>query len=98
MPHFDPEHTFGHTFCFGEAYYHAAVRLIDKVAGEAGNIAEVASVAVHALRSGHHVYANLTTGHMPPYELVNEREGNPAPFRFIEPRFITPEHVTDMRA
>jgi uncharacterized phosphosugar-binding protein len=94
----DPEHTWGHTIAFGEAYYRAAIRLLKAVHADADAIAGVSSVAAAALRAGHKVYANLTTGHMPPYELASDREGNPALFEFIEPRFGTPESFAAMRA
>ena len=76
------EHTWGHTIAFGEEYYQKAVEMLQGIHGEAEIIAEVATRAADAIRAGRKVYAGLIAGHMPHYELVNEREGNPAQFEF----------------
>ena len=91
-----PEHTWGHTIAFGEAYHRNAVKLISAIRDDMSIIAEVSAKAVEALRAGHDVYANVTTGHMPTYELVNEREGNPAPFIFNGNDSNTPEEYAAM--
>ena len=93
----DPEHTWGHTIAFGEEYYQNAVKLLSAIRDDASILAEVAAKAVEAIRSGHTVYANVTTGHMPTYELVNEREGNPAPFEFTGSDVCTAEQFAAMR-
>ncbi|MBI4552135.1 MAG: hypothetical protein HY710_07715 [Candidatus Latescibacteria bacterium] len=93
-----PEHTWGHTIAFGEEYYQNVVKLLWHVRGEAGVIAGVSAIAADALRAGHKVYANVTTGHMPTYELVNEREGNPALFEFTGSDECTPEQFAAMQA
>lgn len=93
-----PEHTWGHTIAFGEEYYQNAVKLLQGVHSEAVNIAEVSAKAAAALRTGHKVYANITTGHMPTYELVNEREGNPALFELTGSDSCTPEQFAAMQA
>ena len=72
------EHTWGHTIAFGEEYYQNAVKMLREIHADAHLIAAVASRCAEALRSGHKAYANLSIGHMPPYELDGEREGNPA--------------------
>ena len=92
-----PEHTWGHTVPFGEAYHNRAVETLEELHGQAGLIAEVAGKAVEALRGGNKVYANVVTGHMPTYELVNEREGNPALFEFTGSDMCTPEQYAAMR-
>ncbi|MBI4552458.1 MAG: hypothetical protein HY710_09355 [Candidatus Latescibacteria bacterium] len=94
----NPEHTWGHTIPFGEAYYQNAVKLLQDVRGEAKSIAGVSAIAADALRAGRTVYANITAGHMPKYELVNEREGNPALFTFIAPNQCPPESFAAMQA
>ena len=78
----NPEHTWGHTIAFGEEYYQKAVEMLQGIHGEAEIIAAVATRAADAIRAGHKVYAGLIAGHMPHYELMNEREGNPAQFAF----------------
>ena len=72
------EHTWGHIIAFGEEYYQNAVKMLREIHADAHLIAAVASRCAEALRSGHKAYANLSIGHMPPYELDGEREGNPA--------------------
>lgn len=91
------EHTWGHTNSFGEAYHNRAVATLEQLAGQAALIAAVADTAVEALRAGGKVYANVTTGHMPTYELINEREGNPALFEFTGSDMCTPEQYAAMR-
>jgi uncharacterized phosphosugar-binding protein len=77
---YHPEHTWGHTIAFGEEYYQNAVKMLREIHADAGLIAAIAARAADALRSGHKVCANMAIGHMPPSELDNEREGNPALF------------------
>lgn len=98
MTPIDPEHTWGHTVPFGEAYYREARTLLSALRDDASILAEIAGVATDALRTGHTVYANVTTGHMPTYELVNEREGNPALFAFTGDDVCTPEQFAALRA
>lgn len=93
-----PEHTWGHTIPFGEEYYQNAVKLLQDIRGDAAIMAEVAAKAADAIRAGNKVYANITTGHMPTYELVNDREGNPAQFEFTGADTCTPEQFAAMRA
>ena len=93
-----PEHTWGHTIPFGEEYYQNAVKLLQNIRGDATIMAEVAAKAADAIRAGNKVYANITTGHMPTYELVNDREGNPAQFEFTGADTCTPEQFAAMRA
>ena len=93
-----PEHTWGHTLPFGEEYYQNAVKLLREIRDDAGIMAEVAAKATDAIRAGNKVYANITTGHMPTYELVNDREGNPAQFEFTGADTCTPEQFAAMRA
>ena len=92
-----PEHTWGHTVPFGEEYYQNAVKLLQEIRDDAAIMAEVAAKAADAIRAGNKVYANITTGHMPTYELVNEREGNPAQFEFTGADTCTPEQFAAMR-
>ena len=94
----DPEHTWGHTIPFGEEYYQNAVKLLRNIRDDATIMAEVAAKAADAIRAGNKVYANITTGHMPTYELVNDREGNPAQFEFTGADTCTPEQFAAMRA
>ena len=93
-----PEHTWGHTIAFGEEYYQNAAKLLRDIREDADVIAEVSDVAVEALRQGNKVYANIVIGHMPGYELVNEREGNPALFEFCPGDGGDPEHYEAMKA
>ena len=80
-----PEHTWGHTIDFGEEYYQNSVEMLRHNHADAAAYAAVAARAVEALRAGHKVYANIAVGHMPPYELDSEREGNPALFEPVGP-------------
>lgn len=96
--HTHPEHTWGHTIPFGEEYYQNAVKLLRAIRDDAAIMAEVAARAADAIRAGNTVYANITTGHMPSYELVNEREGNPAQFEFTGADTCTPEQFAAMQA
>ena len=73
-----PSHNWGHNMAFGEEYYQNAVQLLRDIRGAAEILEEIATKATDALRTKHTVYANITTGHMPTYELINDREGNPA--------------------
>ena len=93
-----PEHTWGHTLPFGEEYYQNAVKLLREICDDAAIMAEVATKAADAIRAGNAVYANITTGHMPSYELLNDREGNPAQFEFTGADTCTPEQFAAMRA
>ena len=93
---FDREHTWGHTIAFGEEYYQNGVKMLRALRKDAALIAEFAARCTEALRQGHKVYANATSGHMPVYELVNEREGNPALFEFC-PGHCTPEQFAAMQ-
>ena len=93
-----PEHTWGHTIPFGEEYYQNAIKLLRDIRKDAAIMAEVATKAADAIRAGHKVYANITTGHMPTYELVNDREGNPAQFEFTGADTCTPEQFAAMQA
>ena len=74
----NPEHTWGHTLPFGEEYYQEATRLLRKTHADAEIIAGVAHKAAEALRAGGKVYTDAAVGHMPPAEMADEREGNPA--------------------
>jgi uncharacterized phosphosugar-binding protein len=93
----NPEHTWGHTIAFGEAYYQRATQLLQKIRQDTAIMAEVAARCVDALRAGHKVYANITTGHMPGEELANDREGNPAPFEFSGADSCSPEQFEAMQ-
>jgi hypothetical protein len=93
-----PEHTWGHTVPFGLDYYQSATGLLRQIRADAPIIAEVAAKATSAMRSGRKVYMNITTGHMPTNELVNEREGNPALFHFNGSDANTPEEYAAMQA
>ena len=73
-----PEHTWGHTLPFGEEYYQKATRLLRKTHDDAEIIAGVAQKAASALGAGGKVYTDAAVGHMPPPEMADEREGNPA--------------------
>ena len=73
-----PEHTWGHTLQFGEEYYQKATSLLRKTHDDAEMIAGVAQKAAAALRSGGKVYTDAAVGHMPPAEMADDREGNPA--------------------
>lgn len=96
--HMNPEHTWGHTIAFGEEYYQNATKLLRDIRGEADAIAELSDVAAQALRRGNKVYANIVVGHMPGYELVNDREGNPGFFEFCPGGGGDPEHYQAMKA
>ncbi len=88
----NPEHTFGHTIAFGEEYYQKAVEILRAV-GDDTVLAEVATRAVEALRQGHKVYANISIGHMPSFELDDRREGNPLVFTTPENVGFSPDHL-----
>ena len=92
------EHTWGHTLAFGAAYYQRVTQLLRAIHQDADIMAAAAARCVDALRAGHKVYANITTGHMPGEELANEREGNPAPFEFSSADSCSPEQFESMRA
>ena len=92
----NPEHTWGHTIAFGEEYYQNAVKMLQSIRADAAVMAEVASRAAAAISAGHRVYANAAVGHMPHYELANDREGNPALFEFDGGTF-TSEQFAAMR-
>jgi len=81
-----------------EEYYGRAVALVSAIRDDADILAEVAAKATEAIRAGHRVYANVTTGHMPTSELVNEREGNPSLFEFTGHDVCSPEQFAAMRA
>jgi len=81
-----------------EEYYGRAVKLLSAIRDDADILAEVAARAVEAMGAGHKVYANVTTGHMPTFDLLNEREGNPAPFEFTGHDVCSPEQFAAMRA
>ena len=72
------EHTWGHTLPFGEEYYQGVTSLLSKIYDDAEIIAGVAQKAAAALRAGKKVYTDAAIGHMPPTEMEDEREGNPA--------------------
>jgi uncharacterized phosphosugar-binding protein len=74
----DAEHTWGHTLPFGEEYYRGITELLRQTGDDAEMLAEVAALAVEALRRGNKVYTEAAVGHMPPLEMDDEREGNPA--------------------
>ena len=93
-----PEHNWGHNIAFGEEYYQNAVQLLRDIRDDAEILAEVAAKVADALRAGYTVYANITTGHMPTHELINDREGNPAFFEFTGADSCTPEQFDSMRA
>jgi len=94
----NPSHNWGHNIAFGEEYYQNAVQLLRNIRDDAGILAEIAAKATDALRGGHTVYANVTTGHMPTHELANDREGNPDFFEFTGADSCTPEQFAAMRA
>ena len=81
-----------------EEYYQRAIELLSAIRDDADILAEVAAKATGAIRTGHRVYANVTTGHMPTFELINEREGNPAFFEFTGHDVCSPEQFAAMRA
>ncbi len=74
----NPEHTWGHTLPFGEEYYQKTTELLRKIHADAEILAGVAQKAVTALNNGNKVYTDAAIGHMPPHEMDDEREGNPA--------------------
>ena len=74
----DLEHTWGHTLPFAEEYYQQAIRLFRKVHDDADKVSAVAEKAAAALQAGCKVYTDAAVGHMPPHEMADEREGNPA--------------------
>ncbi|MEE3194007.1 MAG: hypothetical protein VX289_05740 [Candidatus Poribacteria bacterium] len=92
-----PSHNWGHNMAFGEEYYQNAVQLLRDIRGDAEILADIATKATDALRTSRTVYANITTGHMPTYELINDREGNPAFFEFTGADSCTPEQFAAMR-
>ena len=74
----DPEHTWGHTLPFSEAYYQEATRRLRKLHADAEKFAGIAHKGAESLRAGGKVYTDAAVGHMPPAEMDGEREGNPA--------------------
>lgn len=94
----NPEHTWGHTIPFGEAYYRKALDTLSQLREDSETITEIAQKVVETMRAGNTVYMNVTTGHMPTYELSNDREGNPAPFEFTGADSCTPEQYAAMKA
>ena len=77
-------------------YHDGAVQILAGLRRDAEALAEVACRAVTALSSSHRVYANVTMGHMPKDELVNEREGNPGLFEFVAADACSPEQYAAM--
>ena len=94
----NPEHTWGHTEAFGQEYYQKARETLLELRSDADVIADVAGKVVETMRTGNTVYMNVTTGHMPTYELINEREGNPALFEFNGGDSCTPEQFAAMKS
>ena len=92
------EHTWGHTIPFGEAYYRKALDTLRQLREDSATTTEVARKVVETIRAGNTVYMNVTTGHMPTYELSNDREGNPGPFEFTGADSCTPEQYAAMKA
>ncbi len=92
-----PEHTWGHTIPFGQEYYRKAKDTLLEIRADIGMIRVISSRAVKTIQAGNKVYMNVTTGHMPTYELVNEREGNPALFEFSGNDACTPEQFSAMQ-
>lgn len=92
MTDVNPEHTFGHTIAFGEEYYQNAIEILRAIGDDAA-LVEVARRAVEALRHGHKVYANISIGHMPIYELDDKREGNPLTFVSPQSGSFIPEEL-----
>lgn len=93
-----PEHTWGHTAPFGLEYYRVATDLLRRIRDDASIIAEVSARATETIRSGHTVYMNVSTGHMPSWELIGDREGSPGIFHVNTGDSNTPEEYAAMQA
>ena len=76
--HHNPEHTWGHALAFGDEYYQKVTEILRQIRGDAEIYTGIATWAVEALRAGNKVYSEAAVGHMPPFEMADEREGNPA--------------------
>ena len=83
------EYTFGHTKLFMEEYYQGTLDILGAQSGELDQIGDLTSRAAKLIKAGGTVWASMDLGHMPHYELKEERRGNPG---------IMKSHATNLRA
>ena len=93
----DAKHTWGHTISFGEEYLQNAQKMLRQIRADAVLLAQVAAQATEAVRAGRKVYANCAIGHMPRFELHNEREGNPRVLCMPDGGECTPEQLAILK-
>jgi uncharacterized phosphosugar-binding protein len=89
----DPEHTWGHTLSFSEEYYRETTGRLRKLHADAEIFAGVAHKAAESLRAGGKVYTDAAVGHMPPAEMDDEREGNPAQIHCVGWRSLPEDYA-----
>ena len=94
----NPEHTWGRTGPFGLEYYRVVTDLLRQIRDDAPILAEIAARATETIRAGRTVYMNVSTGHMPSNELVNDREGSPGIFQVNTSDSNTQEEYDAMQA
>ena len=83
------EYTFGHTKLFMEEYYQGTLDILGAQSGELDQIGDLTSRAANLIRAGGTVWTSMDLGHMPHYEIKEERRGNPG---------IMKSHATSLRA
>ena len=73
----EQEYTFGHTVLFMEEYYQRTLEILGAQSGELDQIGDLTSRAANVIRNGGTVGTSLGLGHLPHYEVKDDRRGNP---------------------
>ncbi|MCH2210012.1 MAG: hypothetical protein MK110_01820 [Fuerstiella sp.] len=77
----DHEYTFGHTMLFMEEYHQGTMEIVRCQSGELEQIGELTSRAAGIIKNGGSVWTSMNSGHLPHYELKEDRRGNPGILR-----------------